>query len=108
MLSSKAITIAAGVFTRSVRRLLQRIFEPNTGGLRLLFLQPLTRLNYTMKKLLTILTALTMAAAAFAVEIGKPAPDFSATDINGKTIKLSDYKGQIVVLESYNNRKQKR
>jgi peroxiredoxin len=35
-------------------------------------------------------------------EIGKPAPDFTATDINGKTIKLSDYKGKVVVLESFN------
>ena len=43
------------------------------------------------------------AATTFAVEIGKPAPDFTGTDINGKTIKLSDYKGKIVVIESYNS-----
>ena len=46
---------------------------------------------------------LALAASAFAVEIGKPSPDFIATDINGRTIKLSDYKGKIVVLESYNS-----
>lgn len=46
---------------------------------------------------------MTLAVAVQAVEIGKPAPDFTATDINGKTIKLSDYKGKIVVLESYNS-----
>ena len=40
--------------------------------------------------------------ARAAPEIGKPAPDFTGTDINGKTVKLSDYKGKIVVLESYN------
>jgi peroxiredoxin len=45
--------------------------------------------------------ALTVAVQA--VEIGKPAPDFTATNINGKTVKLSDYKGKIVVLESYNS-----
>jgi len=56
-----------------------------------------------MKKILTILAALTLTAAAFAVEVGKPAPDFTGTDINGKTVKLSDYKGKIVVLESYNS-----
>ena len=39
-----------------------------------------------------------MPAAASTV-VGKPAPDFSATDINGKTVKLSDFKGKIVVLE---------
>jgi peroxiredoxin len=37
------------------------------------------------------------------VDIGKPAPDFTGTDINGKAVKLSDYKGKIVVLESYNS-----
>ena len=56
-----------------------------------------------MKKIFALFAALALTASAFAVEIGKPAPDFSATDINGKTIKLSDYKGKIVVLESYNS-----
>jgi peroxiredoxin len=57
----------------------------------------------TMKKLLITLTTLALAVSAMAVEIGKPAPDFTATDINGKTVKLSDYAGKIVVLESYNS-----
>jgi peroxiredoxin len=56
-----------------------------------------------MKTKLALLTALTLASAALAADIGKTAPDFSATDINGKTVKLSDYKGKIVVLESYNS-----
>jgi len=56
-----------------------------------------------MKTTFALFTALTLASAAFAVEIGKPAPDFSATDINGKTVKFSDYKGKIVVIESYNS-----
>jgi peroxiredoxin len=56
-----------------------------------------------MKTTIALMTALTLAASAFAVEIGKPAPDFSGTDINGKTVKLSDYKGKIVVIESYNS-----
>ena len=56
-----------------------------------------------MKTTFALVTALTLASAALAAEIGKPAPDFSATDINGKTVKLSDYKGKIVVLESYNS-----
>lgn len=56
-----------------------------------------------MKKLFSALTALTLAVSAFAVEIGKPAPDFTGTDINGITVKLSDYKGKIVVIESYNS-----
>jgi len=56
-----------------------------------------------MKKSLALFTALTLAAAAMAVEVGKPAPDFTGTDINGKTVKLSDYAGKIVVIESYNS-----
>lgn len=31
--------------------------------------------------------------------VGKPAPDFTGTDVEGKTHKLSDLKGKIVVLE---------
>jgi peroxiredoxin len=56
-----------------------------------------------MKKIITLLATTIVAAAALAAEIGKPVPDFTGTDINGKTVKLSDYKGKIVVLESYNS-----
>ena len=56
-----------------------------------------------MKKLLALFAMLALTASVFAVEIGKPAPDFTGTDINGKTVKLSDYKGKIVVIESYNS-----
>jgi peroxiredoxin len=51
----------------------------------------------------TMAVILVCGSTAFAAaEVGKPAPDFTATDINGKTHKLSDYKGKIVVLEAYN------
>ena len=56
-----------------------------------------------MKTTFALFAALTLATAAFAVDVGKPAPDFTGTDINGKTVKLSDYKGKIVVIESYNS-----
>jgi peroxiredoxin len=56
-----------------------------------------------MKRVFVVFATMSLAASALAAEIGKPAPDFSATDINGKTVKLSDYKGKIVVLESYNS-----
>ena len=56
-----------------------------------------------MKRALTLLALLGFVSAAFAAaEVGKRAPDFTATDINGQTHTLSDYKGKIVVLESYN------
>jgi peroxiredoxin len=56
-----------------------------------------------MKKLSVLLTAMAFATTTFAVEVGKPAPDFTGMDINGKTVKLSDYNGKIVVIESYNS-----
>jgi len=36
------------------------------------------------------------------VSKGEPAPEFALEDFNGKTVKLSDYKGKIVVLEWLN------
>jgi alkyl hydroperoxide reductase subunit AhpC len=38
-----------------------------------------------------------------AVEVGRPAPAFSLTDIAGKTHQLTDYRGKIVVLEWVNS-----
>lgn len=40
---------------------------------------------------------------AFAVETGKPAPEFSLAGASGKTHKLSDFKGKTVVLEWLNH-----
>jgi peroxiredoxin len=48
--------------------------------------------------LITLLLALPLLAA----RVGDPAPDFTATDSNGKTHKLSDYRGKVVVLEWHN------
>ncbi len=39
---------------------------------------------------------------ALAARVGEAAPDFSATDSNGKTRHLADYKGKYVVLEWHN------
>jgi peroxiredoxin len=56
-----------------------------------------------MKTAIAVLALCAGVSAAFAAaEVGRPAPEFAATDINGQTVKLSDYKGKIVVLESYN------
>jgi len=61
-----------------------------------------------MKKLTLNSLALALAFAftpmAHALEINKPAPDFSAVNSEGKTVKLSDYKGKnTVVLEWLNH-----
>lgn len=56
------------------------------------------------------LLATTLAAAAFALpalamgpDLGKPAPDFAAADAHGKPVKLSDFRGRLVVLEWSNH-----
>ena len=43
-----------------------------------------------------------LSVARAAVDVGKPAPDFTLTDINGVAHKLSDYRGKVVVLEWVN------
>jgi peroxiredoxin len=41
-------------------------------------------------------------APAAEAEVGKPAPDFELTDLDGKTHRLADYGGKTVVLEWFN------
>jgi peroxiredoxin len=56
-----------------------------------------------MKTNLSVLILLASIGMALgAAEVGQTAPDFTAKDIEGKTHKLSDYKGKIVILEAYN------
>lgn len=57
-----------------------------------------------MKRQLTAFALIGLAfmaslAVAQAARVGEKAPDFTATDTNGKTHKLSDYQGKFVVLE---------
>jgi peroxiredoxin len=54
-----------------------------------------------IKTALSAVLALALTALAD-VKVSQPAPDFTARDINGKTHRLSDYQGKIVVLEAYN------
>jgi peroxiredoxin len=35
-------------------------------------------------------------------EVGKPAPDFTLKDLDGRDVRLSDYKGKVIVLEWFN------
>ena len=55
-----------------------------------------------MKRASLLFSVFGLVCAALAAEVGKPAPEFTATDIQGQTHTLSDYKGKIVVLEAYN------
>lgn len=40
--------------------------------------------------------------SASPAEVGKPAPDFVLTDLSGKEVRLSDFKGKPIVLEWFN------
>jgi thiol-disulfide isomerase/thioredoxin len=57
-----------------------------------------------MKQMLSAFTALVLIAApaSAAPVVGKPAPNFKLSDVNGKPVTLSDFKGKTVVLE-WNN-----
>lgn len=55
------------------------------------------------KKTITIITVVSvLCLAGFAFGIGatdlKPAPDLKLTDLDGKTFKLSDHQGKVVIL----------
>jgi peroxiredoxin len=52
--------------------------------------------------LAALLLSLAAPLTAAAAEIGQPAPDFTLSDLDGKPVKLADYKGKIVVLEWFN------
>lgn len=53
-----------------------------------------------MRRLMIAAFSLCLAALLlFAARVPRPAPDFSFSLPNGKQIKLSDYKGQVVVVE---------
>ena len=64
------------------------------------------------KKLSYILLAMAFTPVALgwisipvqaSVEVGKPAPNFTATDIHGNEFNLEDHKGKLVVLEWTNH-----
>src|ERR1700752_478212 len=57
-----------------------------------------------MKRILVVFLGLVMLeSAAWAVSVGAPAPDFTGTDSQGRSQRLSDYRGKFVVLEWHNN-----
>ena len=46
--------------------------------------------------------AATSATATAGPDVGQPAPDFTLTDVDGKTVSLHDLRGKTVVLEWFN------
>jgi len=60
-----------------------------------------TTMNMISKSILALLVATGTAVAA--PQVGQPAPEFTLTDSNGQSHKLSDFKGKFVVLEWLNH-----
>lgn len=56
------------------------------------------------QRILVALSVLALGSAALAEEakVGARAPDFTLADLDGKAVKLSDFKGKTVVLEWFN------
>ena len=55
-------------------------------------------------KILVFIAVLFFAAGCvqgMAIEIGKGAPDFTLTDINGKQVSLSGFSGKVVILDFF-------
>jgi peroxiredoxin len=57
----------------------------------------------TRRLTLALVATVAFTLTALAARVGDPAPDFSGTDSNGQTHKLSGYRGKFVVLEWTNN-----
>jgi alkyl hydroperoxide reductase subunit AhpC len=53
--------------------------------------------------LCSLAVATLLAGLCYAQKVGAPAPDFKATDSNGRMRQLSEYRGKYVVLEWHNN-----
>lgn len=57
----------------------------------------------TVFRILIALMICTVSLMISAAKVGEVAPDFTATASNGKTFRLSDFRGKYVVLEWHNN-----
>ena len=55
--------------------------------------------GWTVALVVTVIAVGLALSSAFAARVGERAPDFTATDSNGKVHKLSEYAGKYVVLE---------
>lgn len=61
-------------------------------------------MNHHYTRILMTLTAVAvLATAGYAATPGQPAPDFTVMDATGKQHRLSDYRGQTVILEWLNH-----
>ena len=62
-----------------------------------------SRLFPTLYPILVALVLCAVPTLLSAAKVGEPAPEFTGAGSNGKTFRLSDYRGKYVVLEWHNN-----
>jgi hypothetical protein len=58
--------------------------------------------NKVRHYIFSAVVVLGLVALALGARVGEAAPDFTATDSNGRTQRLADYRGKYVVLEWHN------
>ncbi len=59
--------------------------------------------NWNLVAMLVALVLCALSPLIWAAKVGDVAPEFTTTASNGKTVRLSDYRGKYVVLEWHNN-----
>jgi len=59
-------------------------------------------MRYLNSMFMSLMVMFMPLAVQAEVETGKPAPDFTLTDTNGKSLTLAEHKGKYVVLEWFN------
>lgn len=57
------------------------------------------KVHILLQVFLAGLVFLFLAASASALDVGTTAPDFQVPDLEGKNVRLSDFKGRIIVLK---------
>lgn len=56
-------------------------------------------IDFQMTKIAAVLAIIVICTVSFGQEVGSKAPDFSAKDLNGNEIRLSSFKGKVVLLD---------
>src|SRR5436309_2227965 len=74
----------------------------NSGSKFILYSKKTMNKTMLFLLMLSFIFMIPAIIAAAPPEIGKPAPDFTLHDLEGKSVKLSEFKGKIVVLEWIN------
>ena len=56
---------------------------------------------YRLLSTVVILLSLFVCCPGYAIETGQDAPDFSLTDLSGKEVSISEFKGKVIILDFF-------